>query len=128
MIAVGFDIGNIIEQIYRARDQGKQEKPRHRQEKIFEYEQTLVKDQTKKNETILGPLAWAHGFDEGFEHGTILPYPSKIDAASPPRLQGFLKGISDESFEPRSTQRSRRKSRKLRALCGAILQDRKPRR
>jgi 23S rRNA (cytidine1920-2'-O)/16S rRNA (cytidine1409-2'-O)-methyltransferase len=32
-----------------------------------------VEDNSKKNKAILDPLAWPHGFDEGFEHGVILP-------------------------------------------------------
>ena len=72
VIAVGFDIGNVVEQIHGARDQAKQKEPRHRSQKRFKHKQLLVKDQTKKDEAVLRPLTRAHGFDEGFEHEIIL--------------------------------------------------------
>jgi hypothetical protein len=69
MLAVGFDIGQVVEDINSAGDKAKQEESRNRPRERDELEQLLVEDQREKHKAVLRPLARAHGFEQGNEHG-----------------------------------------------------------
>ncbi len=62
MLAVGFHIGKVVEDVNAGRDQTEQCKTRERPQERIDMEQLFVEDERGENENILRPLARAHGF------------------------------------------------------------------
>jgi hypothetical protein len=68
VLAVGFHICDVVEEIYRTGYQAKQEEAFERSQEWFNLKQLLIEDQSKEDKTVLCPLPDAHCFKQVFEH------------------------------------------------------------
>lgn len=72
MLAVSFDVGDVVDDVDNAGDQAEQGKPAQSSQERGPLEKLFVEDKRKKDEGVLRPLARTHGFEQGAKHGLIL--------------------------------------------------------
>ena len=73
MLAVCFDIRNIVDDVNDAGDQAEQGESAQGARKSRPVKKLFIEDERKKDESIFRPLARTHGFEQGANHELILP-------------------------------------------------------
>lgn len=69
VFAVAFDVGDVVDDIDGARNQAEQGEAFEGAQEGLEDKELFVEDKREEDEAIFRPLARAHGFEQGFEHG-----------------------------------------------------------
>ena len=72
VIAIRFDIGDVVDDVNDAGKQAEQDEACQNVEDGREIGQLSIEDQGDEQEDVFGPLFGTHGFDDLFKHGEMI--------------------------------------------------------
>lgn len=71
MLAVAFDVHQVVDQVHRARDHAEEQEHGQRRQRLLRIAQPAGQDDGGEDEAVLGPLPGAEGSDQGADGGAL---------------------------------------------------------
>ena len=72
MVAIFVDVGEVVNDVDSAGEQAEQAKRGERAQERIDLKEFDIEYERGEHNDVLAPLAWAHGFEQGAEHGAII--------------------------------------------------------